>query len=413
MYKYPSDELLVIGITGTSGKSSTVYYLRQALESVGYTVGSLSTIDFHIAGTNKLNDQKMTMLGKTKIQKYVREMVDAGCDVAIIETTSEGRVQHRHRFINYDMMVLTNLYPEHIASHGSFEAYMQAKIDLFAYTAAQKRKRLDEKEIPKTALINTDHEEFDLLDKCGGFGFEHVYEFSAYKDGTAKKDTTWIADDVFYMTKTGDNESDPLFTRAINNNHDEINRSIALSVVTILGGDADVAEEKVATCSTPPGRVEYIEEANEYGFTCIVDYAFEPVAISALYATVAKHDPKCIIHVAGSTGGGRDASTEKAKLIAAHADIAIVTNEDPYDDDPMKIINAMADAMVEHGKVDNESLFRIEDRRDAIDKAIELAAPGDVVLVTGKGSEQAMVVKGGKKIPWDDRTEVRLALQEK
>ena len=122
-YRHPSEKILVIGITGTSGKSSTIFFLRQLLEDSGYKVGSLSTIDFYIAGESKLNDQKMTMLGRMQIQKYLRLMVDKGCQIAIVETTSEGAVQYRNRFINYDLMVLTNLYPEHIEAHGSFENY--------------------------------------------------------------------------------------------------------------------------------------------------------------------------------------------------------------------------------------------------------------------------------------------------
>src|SRR3989338_1000635 len=147
-YAFPSEDLLVIGITGTSGKSSTTYFLRQMLEVQGFKVGSLSTIDFYVAGGNKLNDQKMTMLGKYKIQKYLRQMVDKKCDIAIVETTSEGRVQHRHRFINYDMMMLTNLYPEHIESHGSFENYKQAKLDLFKYVASCRRKKIQDYFLP-------------------------------------------------------------------------------------------------------------------------------------------------------------------------------------------------------------------------------------------------------------------------
>jgi UDP-N-acetylmuramoyl-L-alanyl-D-glutamate--2,6-diaminopimelate ligase len=110
-YRHPSDEMLVIGITGTSGKSSCVHFLRQILTFAGYKVGSLSTVDFYIAGETTLNDKKMTMLGRTAIQRYLRAMANAGCQIAIVEATSEGAVQHRHRFINFDTIMLTNFYP--------------------------------------------------------------------------------------------------------------------------------------------------------------------------------------------------------------------------------------------------------------------------------------------------------------
>ncbi|MBU2542609.1 hypothetical protein KJ785_03555, partial [Patescibacteria group bacterium] len=162
-YGNPSEEMLVIGITGTTGKSSTIHFLRQMLEDQGYRVGSLSTVDFYVAGEEKLNDQKMTMLGKMKIQEYLRQMADAGCDIAIVETTSEGYLQYRHRYINYDMMILTGLYPEHIESHGGFENYKAAKLGIFSYASSQKSKiiptghqysLINLKSIEKTTIVN-------------------------------------------------------------------------------------------------------------------------------------------------------------------------------------------------------------------------------------------------------------------
>lgn len=407
-YGHPSNELTVIGVTGTSGKSSVIYYLRHILERAGYTVGSLSTIDFYIAGENKLNDKKMTMLGREATQKYLREMVEKKCDIALVETTSEGRVQHRHRFINYDMMVLTNLYPEHIASHGSFENYKQAKIDLFAHTASYGTNIKKE----KRALINIDHEQVNIAQEFTSFPFNEVYEFSAYKEGTATNDTIWSVDDVMYAQKQGEDEFECTF--AINGDHNELNKVIAATVAHIVS-DADSCDDikqYMKEIGHPPGRVEYISEAESRGFKVVVDYAFEPVALSALYRSIEGEYSGRVIHVSGNTGGGRDKPHEKAKVLAEHADIIVITNEDPYDDDPMGIINEMADMLVETGKRDGDALFRVLDRQEGIEKAVQLAVPGDIVLVTGKGSEQAMCVANGEKIPWDDRVAVRKALQK-
>jgi len=423
-FGYPSEELFVIGVTGTSGKSSVVFYLRQLLERCGFTVGSLSTIDFYIAGENKLNDQKMTMLGKMQIQKYLREMVDKGCNIAIIETTSEGRLQHRHRYINYDMMVLTNLYPEHIRSHGSFEQYKQAKIDLFEYVSECKRKTLQHfgirttSRIPKIALACTDHAEVDIEKEFLSFNFDEVYEFSAYKPETATNTTAWTIDDIFYLRKISQTETahpsdDMLYTHELERGHNELNKTIAASIAKILSVDEQRIRNELDVLVNPPGRVEFIHEAIQFGFNVIVDYAFEPVALSALYGTAAVAAAKRVIHVSGNAGGGRDKPHDKAHLIAAQADIVIITNEDPYDDDPMAIINEMADIIASQGKMEQETLFRIPERQDAIQKAIDLAEPGDIVLVTGKGSEQAMCLSNGKKIPWDDRVAVRKALENR
>ena len=160
-----------------------------------------------------------------------------------------------------------------------------------------------------------------------------------------------------------------------------------------------------------PGRLEKIDEGQN--FTVMVDYAFEPVAVTKLYETIQVLKPNKIIHVLGSTGGGRDmARREKlGELAGEKADTVIVANEDPYDDDPMEIIKMVAEGSKKAGKIKGQNLFLIEDRKRAIEKAVSLAGENDLVLVTGKGSEQAMAVAGGKLIPWDDRTIVSRALK--
>lgn len=377
-YGFPSKGLHVIGVTGTSGKSSTIFFLRQIVERAGLRVGSLSTIDVSIAGRTALNDKKMTMLGHAQIQQYLREMANAGCNVAIIEMTSEGAVQHRHRGINADIMVLTNLYPEHIESHGSFEKYQEAKISLFRYAASQHRKPGK----PKIAIVPRD---FSNTAVFLGFPFDEKILFDA--DGVV---------------------APPHFGA-----HQANNIAAASAIARAMGISEEKIADAVAHLEPPPGRVEYIQEAESHGFRVIVDYAFEPVAVAALYETVAELHPKRIIHVFGSTGGGRDVARRQTvgSFVGAHADIAIVTNEDPYDDDPLAIIEDVARAVEETGKVEGVSLFRILDRKEAICKAVRMARSGDVVLVTGKGSEQGMAVHGILR-PWDDRRVVRECLVE-
>ncbi len=160
-----------------------------------------------------------------------------------------------------------------------------------------------------------------------------------------------------------------------------------------------------------PGRLERINEGQN--FTVIVDYAFEPVAVAKLYETIRVLEPKNIIHVLGSTGGGRDVARrgKLGRIAGELAQYVIITNEDPYDDDPMVIISAVADGAREKGKIEAKDLFLIMDRGEAIKKAIDLATENDVVLITGKGSEQAIVGKDGVLMPWDDRVNVRKALQ--
>jgi len=402
-YHHPSEELMVIGITGTSGKSTTAYLLRQILESAGMLVGSLSTIDFYVAGEEKLNDQKMTMLGKMQIQKYLREMVDKKCDVAIIETTSEGRVQYRHKFINYDMMLLTNLYPEHIDSHGSFENYKKAKLDIFDYVSKLPRKRgMGKGErgmgkyIPKTAIVNGNSE---YKDEFLQFDFEKKIIFGT---NISKQE---VKNDGLYFNVDDKNFHAPLYGE-----HNISNIVATLAIAREFDIAWDVLQKAVLQLKPIPGRVEFIDEAEEKGFQVIVDYAFEPVAMEKLYQVVALLKPTGkIIHVFGSTGGGRDKERrfKLGEMIGQKADICIVTDEDPYEDDPQEIIDDVAGVVIKQGKEINKNVFKILDRKEAIGKAIEMAEKGDLILITGKGSEQGMCVAGGKMIAWDDREIVR------
>lgn len=415
---FPSNELYIIGVTGTSGKSSVVYMLRHVLEAAGYKVGSLSTIDFYIAGEDQLNDQKMTMLGRGQTQAYLRKMVDAGCNIAIVETTSEGRLQHRHRFVQYDMMILTNLYPEHLEAHGGFQNYKQAKRDIFAHAMRQQQKPVANKNLPfdeTIALVNGNSEHaHDFL--CYPFTRRAVF-------GRDDHEHVLLGDHVHPYYAKGIKQAagglrfsvlERPFSPQLYGEYQAVNLSAVIAVARELHIPWEFIIRGVDSLPPIPGRVEFIPEAAKKGITAIVDYAFEPVAITALYSIVSLLSPKRIIHVTGSTGGGRDVANRfaKGKLVGKNADIMIVTNEDPYDDDPMEIINHVADAAVEVGKRDDVDLFRILNRQQAINKAVALSQPGDIVLVTGKGSEQRMCVANGEMIPWDDREAVRAAIHE-
>lgn len=416
-YRHPSEELLVIGITGTSGKSSTVDFLRTVFETAGYRVGSLSTVDFSIAGKRQLNNKKMTMLGKTAIQKYLRTMVEEHCTVAIIETTSEGFVQYRHRSINYDAIILTNLYPEHIESHGSFDKYKDAKKGIFAYVArCPKKKRtirgMSEIVQSKIAIVNGTGE---YAKEFLTFPFDKKYIFAA----EALPQEIMRLGDVVQATQVAHDDKGihflvlgHTFHSPLHGDHHVMNLLAGITLAQACGVAWGQVQAAVAQFRGTPGRIEFIREAETKNFQVIVDYAFEPVAMEALYRVIKKLPHNKIIHVLGSTGGGRDVARRftVGSFVGTHADLCIVTNEDPYDDDPQLIMNDVANALESGGKKRGETIHLIPDRREAIRRAIQLAKPGDIVLVTGKGSEQGMMVQG-KLIPWDDRTVVREAIQ--
>jgi len=400
-YKNPAKDIFVVGITGTSGKSSSIYFLRLILESLGYKVGALSTVEFSIDGKVEENDKKMTMLGKMQIQKYLRKMVDKKCDFAIIEVSSEGVVQNRHKFINFDTILLTNLYPEHIESHGSFENYKNAKVKFFHDTSKLKRKVLNKEKIIKTAIVNSNikyYEEFLDLD------FENKIKFSAENINSK------INNEGIEFDYNDENYKANIFG--------EYNVSNLIGIIKILESlktKKDKIKEAIFKIKSVPGRIEFISEAEKFGFKIIVDYAFEPVALAELYKVVDLFEKNKIIHVFGSTGGGRDSSRRPKLgfLAGKNADVCILTDEDSYDENLLKIIEDVEKGVVKAAKILDKNYFKILDRKEAIKKAIDMAEEDDIILITGKGSEKMICKEKGKMIPHDDREVVREILKNK
>lgn len=404
-YRHPSDAMIVIGVTGTNGKSSTVNFIAQILTTLGHRVGFTSTAGFTIAGEERVNAMKMTMPGRFVLQHLLRDMVDAGCAYAVVETSSQGLKQYRHVGVNYDVALFTNLTPEHIEAHGGFENYKQAKSILFQHLGKSRRKRIHGKLVPKVNVVNADdsHASFYAsfpADQHMSFGF------------TGDQDNDHLVAHVRYPSPRGVifsvNSID--ITLPLLAQFEHKNALAAIAAVVAAGiplSDAVLAAAKLHSVS---GRFERIDEGQP--FTVIVDYAYEPFALLALYESLPEHEGR-IIGVHGSAGGGRDVArrTEIGRVAAEHEDVVIVTNEDPYEEDPRSIIDAVAQGARQHGKVDNETLFCFDERQDAIDFAIAIAKPGDIVLITGKGSEPVMAVKGGS-IPWDDRIATRSALNK-
>ncbi|NQV12297.1 UDP-N-acetylmuramyl-tripeptide synthetase [Candidatus Uhrbacteria bacterium] len=405
-FRYPSNKLHIIGVTGTNGKSSTVQMIGQLLMILGETVGWTTTASFRIADREIVNDQKMTMLGRAQTHKMLREMVKHECKYAIVETSSQGILQHRHVGINYDTVLFTNLTPEHIEAHGGFDNYKATKLRLFKTVASLAKKRLHGKLIPKKIIVNLNDQHADEfarfnVDEVVGYGDDDrkIFDVHVDKKIIAEKAHLSLAGTA---AKIGDEQ---LKTKLVGSYYLE-NTMAAVSTVASLGFPIHDVVKAALKLEPIPGRLETFTKD---GVSVIVDYAPEPYSLEALYKAVALFSAKRIIHVTGSAGGGRDTARRAVigEMSAKLDDVVIVTNEDPYDEDPMQIIDDIADAAKANGKQDGENLFRILDRREAIEKAISMATNGDVVLVTGKGSEPVMAIANGKKVASDDRVFVR------
>jgi UDP-N-acetylmuramoyl-L-alanyl-D-glutamate--2,6-diaminopimelate ligase len=421
-YKFPSEKLIVIGVTGTTGKTTVIYLIAKVLEEAGFSVGVTSTALFKVGKEGWNNDKKMTMPGRFFTQKMLARMVRAGCQYAIIETTSEGIEQFRHRFINYDICIFTGIYAEHIDAHGSFANYKAAKLKLFAHLATGKLKYVNEERVvqtiknelkkihcarvQKTIIVNGDDTHApEFLNFNVDQKIKYQVSSIQYKDEDSNYRVKEVASSSNGIRfKIDDEEFQLQLMGAFNVSNALVAIALGLSQELSL----KIIKKGLEKINGVPGRFERIDEGQK--FRVIVDYAFEPNAVTKLYETVESltHGKK-IVHVLGATGGGRDVGRRPilGRIAGERADIVVVTNEDPYDDVPEIIMDQVAVGVEKAGKILGENLFKILDRRAAIAKAFSLARAGDIVLITGKGNEQAICVADGKKIPWDDRTVAR------
>jgi len=402
-YGFPSTKLIVIGVTGTNGKSTTVNLIANNLRSAGHKVVVSSTVNFAVGDDDKLNTLKMTMPGRFFLQRLLRDGVRNNCTFAVIESSSEGVKQFRHVGISYDVMVFTNLTPEHIESHGGFENYKQAKLTYFKLLETLPPKTIHKQKIPRIIAANIDDPH---APEFLNFNVDQKVTYGTSESANIRG-TNFEITELGIKFKVGDTD----FSLQLKGLFDLYNALAAIATVSRWGIDLNKAKHALEKIPSIPGRMELINEGQS--FKVLIDYAPEPESLKQMYATVKHWKHGRIIHLLGSTGGGRDVARRAVlgNIAGTNADIVVVTNEDPYEDNPQEIIHQVADGAVAVGKVIKENLFREPDRRKAIAKAFSLAQAGDLVILTGKGSEQKMAIKGGY-VWWDERVVAREELKK-
>jgi len=408
-YRYPSRKMIVIGVTGTNGKSTVVNLIARVLEEEGHLVGLTSSYNFKIGKKEWPNKKKMTMLGRFQLQKFLKRMKKEKCQYAIIEVSSEGIKQFRHQGIDFDVAVFTNLTPEHIESHGSFENYKKAKGELFKSLNKSYKKDIEGKKIEKTSIVNLD-------DRASSYflSFEADRKYVYGLESKAAKNLAVIPQN-YALEKEGSRFvfEGQEFDLKLLGKFNIYNCLAALSLGLSQGVPLEKVKKALERVENLPGRLEFIREGQ--GFKVLVDYAPEPASLRKMYEVVDLIDKKRIIHVLGSCGGGRDKSRRPVlgRIAGEKADLVIITNEDPYDENPQDIINQVAKGAKKMGKKEEINLFKISDRKKAIELGLNKAKAGDLVIITGKGAEQAMCVDKSKKIPWDDRKVIKEILSKK
>ena len=413
-YGFPSHKIKIIGVTGTNGKTTTTQMIARILEGSGQKIAVASTINFKIADKSWVNKTKFTTLSSFAVQKFIRQAVGAGCKFAVLETSSHALDQNRVWGVRYDTAVMTNVTREHLDYHKDMEQYRIAKLKLFAHI--------------KKAVVNFDMEDAeDYLDapaaKKYAFSTRAEAEIENEDDDREKIKLVKAQEVVLKIDGSTFKVNGVEFDLKMPGLFNVENALAAICVGVSLGLDLKKMSQSLAKMTGVSGRMEHVQ--NNRDVDIIVDYAVTPDSLEKLYTLISqiKKGPKRtmelseavvsnkVIAVFGSCG---DRDRGKRPLMGAivdkNADYIIVTNEDPYTEDPQAIIDEVAAGIIE--KKEGENFWKIKDRRAAIQKALQIAAPGDVIVVTGKGAEETMMV-GEKMIPWNDKKVILEELENK
>lgn len=390
-YGRPSGQLVVIGVTGTAGKSTTAAMLSYILNFSGQKCGYMTTVNFFDGKEDFINKHGLSMPGGPRLQKQLKEILDNGCRFAVVECTSEGLAQNRHLGIKFTAALFTNLSQAHIQAHGSFENYKKAKGKLFK----------------SVKLIGVN------LDDAGA---EYFLSYPAQKKfGVSFENRiSSLAAKAYYASKTenGFDLEDKKFEVKLPGEFNKYNALLAAAAANMLGVDLNLASQALSSFSGIRGRMEGVP--NEKGLNIFVDYGCEPATIRAALKAAAALPHQRLIHVFGTTGGHRDVSKrfDFGRASAELANISILTNDDVYDSDPQEILDNMQvgfDSIPENQRKARQVL-QIPDRRSAIQQALKIAQAGDTILITGKGSEQFLVLPKNIRIQYDEVSEVKKLL---
>lgn len=388
VYGLPGQKMTAIGITGTNGKTTVTHLVTAIFEAAGHKVAMMSTVRLRIAGDESVNETKMTVPDPRSFNQFLKMARQKSCDVLVMEATSIALDQSRMFGVKFDTGVLTNITHDHLDYHGTFNAYVQAKRKLFASGL-------------RVSVINIDDPNGVVFAKCLA-DVPILYSLDA-SNVEALRPLNLSLDNGISFDCAGPSIAEPFLidSRLIGT----FNVSNLLAAIGVaLGHGVPIAkiQEGISQLASVPGRMESINFGQP--FQVIIDYAHTPDAFEKLYDAVHSMTGGSIIAVFGATGD-RDRTKRPVlgQIAGRLSKYCLVTNEDPWSESAMSIIDAVASGVATvHGQVEDETFWRILDRREAISQAFGLARAGDTVVITGKGDETGMGI-GDKVIPWSDR----------
>lgn len=401
-YNFPTHRMTVVGVTGTDGKTTTSTYIHGILSAHGLQTGLISTIAAYIGNEALDTGFHTTTPEAFDLQGYLARMEQAGCQAVVLETTSHALDQERVAYIDYDVAVVTNITHEHLDWHGTWERYMQAKARLFQSLSTSQRKP----GIPKSSILNSEDRSYPFLREIAA---DQTITYAAGSDGEAMVTASEIRvshEGTHFHLSTPLGETDVQLAQI--GTFNVANALAAAGAGIALGAQLEDIVRGLQSVHRVKGRMEFVHQGQ---FDVAIDFAHTPNSLAQVIVTARAllHSAGRVILVFGSAGL-RD--VQKRRLmgeVACAADLAILTAEDPRTEDVNAIIEEIASGMTANGKQEGADFFRVPDRQEAIDTAIELARPGDLVICCGKAHERSMAY-GTVETPWDEFAAITNAL---
>jgi UDP-N-acetylmuramoyl-L-alanyl-D-glutamate--2,6-diaminopimelate ligase len=401
--------MIVIGITGTNGKTTTTNLTAKILEEAGHKVGMASTINFKIGKKEWQNTTHKTTLGPFQLQSLLRKMVQEGCKYAVIETSSHALAQHRVSGVSYDVVCITNVTPEHLDYHKSMKAYRQDKMKLFQQLSLQKKKP----GVQKVSIHNIDDlenfEEFMKFsaDRKIAYG-RQMTENPEVQDQVRAEDVRLSPEQTDLVLVTPQEKLS--MTLHLPGEFNVENLLAATAIAYSQGVSLKTVKEAIKSVHLIPGRMESIHEGQD--FQVIIDFAMTEDGYEKLLSTLRKTTSGNLWVVFGCCGDrDRKKRPKIGEICGSVADKVVVCDDEPYTEDPQIIRNMILEGLDNTKMTRNEDYFEIPDRSEAIEFAFSKAKPGDTVVIPGMGDLQGRTFSNGIR-PWNEREEVRKILRK-